>query len=281
MSMAGYTKLFNSILASTIWEEDDKTRIVWITLLAMADKFGVADGSVPGIATLARVTQPDCQKALAKLQAPDKDSRSDEYEGRRIRKIDGGWLILNHEKYRAKIDDDERREYLRVKKAESRRRLAAGVNTSQQPSKKSTQAEAEAEPETRTESDQTQTLKNARPPKPNAQSKRPVYTSDRFAVFEWQLDELSKMLGAHFEAFGLDEFFDNLSQQSRASGLVIPRADMWPWLQNEVMAEVKRRKLPIASAVVSPAEDRKARERAQDERILAEIQQERITRAGR
>jgi hypothetical protein len=26
MAMTGYTKLFNSILASTIWREDDKTR---------------------------------------------------------------------------------------------------------------------------------------------------------------------------------------------------------------------------------------------------------------
>lgn len=142
MSMAGYTKLFNSILASTIWEEDNATRIVWITLLAMADKLGVADGSVPGIASLARVKIEDCRRALLKLQAPDRDSRSDEYDGRRIKKIEGGWLILNHEKYRAKVDDDERREYLRVKKAESRRRLSE-VNKCQPPSMMSTQAEAD------------------------------------------------------------------------------------------------------------------------------------------
>ena len=43
--MPGYTKLFNSILASTIWRADDKTRIVWITLLAMADKHGIVEAS--------------------------------------------------------------------------------------------------------------------------------------------------------------------------------------------------------------------------------------------
>ena len=48
--MAGYTKLFNSILQSTIWREDDKTRIVWITLLAMADKNGIAETSLPSLA---------------------------------------------------------------------------------------------------------------------------------------------------------------------------------------------------------------------------------------
>ena len=56
MAMAGYTKLFNSILMSTIWREDDKTRIVWITLLAMADKNGIAETSIPSLADAARVS---------------------------------------------------------------------------------------------------------------------------------------------------------------------------------------------------------------------------------
>ena len=114
---------------------------------------------------------------------------------------------------------------------------------------------------------------------PDARSKRPVYTSDRFAVFEWQFEDLSKMLGAHFEAFDLHAFFDALSQQSRSSGLVIPRTEAWPWLQAQVLAEVKRRGLPIASA--EPVRDKAAEQRAQDERILAEIQQDRVLRARR
>lgn len=114
----------------------------------------------------------------------------------------------------------------------------------------------------------------------DGRSSRPIYTSDRFAVFEWQLDELSKTLGPHFEAFGLDEFFDRLTQQSRKDGLVIPKDERWEWLQAELLAEVKRRGLPIASSAPTPI-DRKARERAQDERILADIQQERAVRAVR
>lgn len=112
---------------------------------------------------------------------------------------------------------------------------------------------------------------------PDARSKRPVYTSDRFAVFEWQFDELSKMLGPHFEGFGLDAFFDDLTQQSRASGLVIPKANCWEWLQAQVLAEAQRRKLPMASAA-PPPRDRAAENRAMDERILAEIQEDRRAR---
>ncbi len=151
MGMAGYTKLFSSILASTIWREDDKTRIVWITLLAMSDKDGIADGSVPGLADFARVSVDDCRAALNKLASPDADSRSKEYEGRRIEIIDGGWRILNHAKYRSKLNEDERREYLRKKQAEHRAKAgnvntaSTGVNIGQQTSTPSTHAEADTE----------------------------------------------------------------------------------------------------------------------------------------
>lgn len=122
MSMPGYTKLFNSILASTIWREDDKTRLVWITLLAMADKNGVAEGSIPGLADLARVSIEDCKDALSKLMSPDEYSRTTDNEGRRIKPVEGGWAILNHAKYRAKMSTDERREYNRLKQQEFRQK---------------------------------------------------------------------------------------------------------------------------------------------------------------
>lgn len=118
--MAGYTKLFNSILQSTIWREDDKTRIVWITLLAMADKNGVAETSIPSLADAARVSLEDCLTALEKLKSPDKYSRTKDHEGRRLEECDGGFFMLNHAKYRAKMSADERREYNRQKQAEWR-----------------------------------------------------------------------------------------------------------------------------------------------------------------
>ena len=91
-TLYGFTKLFNSIITSTIWCEDDKTRIVWITLLAMADKTGSVASSVPGLAKSANVTIEECESALAKLMAPDKYSRTKDHEGRRVSLIDGGLL---------------------------------------------------------------------------------------------------------------------------------------------------------------------------------------------
>lgn len=150
--MAGYTKLFHSILASTIWRADDQTRIVWITLLAMADKQGVAEASIPGLADLARVSIPDCQRALEALSSPDEWSRSTEVDGRRIEPVEGGWRLINHGKYRAKMGADERREYLRLKQREYRGRrrqhTSTNVNNVSDTDTRLTHTEAKAEADT-------------------------------------------------------------------------------------------------------------------------------------
>jgi len=175
MSMSGYTKLFNSILASTIWRENDKTRLVWITLLAMSDKDGICEGSVPGLADFARVTVDECEAALEVLSSPDKYSRTIEHEGRRIEALDGtGWRLLNHAKYRAKMSEDERREYNRQKQAEHRAKLKAetvndgqtlsnGVNDRQSQSAESAQEDTDTEANTKEEKKQKDVKSVAKP----------------------------------------------------------------------------------------------------------------------
>lgn len=118
----GYTKLFSSIVASTIWREDNETRLVWITMLALKNDRHEVEASLPGLADLARVSLSDCEKAIKKLSDPDKYSRNQLHEGRRIAKCDGGWRILNGQYYRHKLSEDERREYQRIKQAEYRKR---------------------------------------------------------------------------------------------------------------------------------------------------------------
>jgi hypothetical protein len=118
--MTGFTKLFGSIVSSTIWREDDKTRLVWITMLAMADKLGTVAASIPGLAVFANVKLEECQSALKKLMQPDEFSRTKDYEGRRIEEVDGGWRILNYVKYRELGMSEERKAYLRAKKRQER-----------------------------------------------------------------------------------------------------------------------------------------------------------------
>ena len=104
--MSGYTKLFSTLPLSTIWKEPNETRIVWITMLALANMDGTVDSSIPGLADLARVDLDKCEAALKTLMSPDKYSRTKTDEGRRIKEIDGGWLILNHAKYRDTLKND-------------------------------------------------------------------------------------------------------------------------------------------------------------------------------
>jgi len=126
--MAGFTKLFNSILDSTIWQEPNETRLLWITMLAMSDARGEVQASIPGLARRAGITIPECEAGLSTLMSPDKFSRSKEHEGRRVEVIDGGWALLNHGKYRALLSADERREYNRKKQAEHRLNKRLNVN---------------------------------------------------------------------------------------------------------------------------------------------------------
>jgi len=65
------------------------------------------------------------QAAIDVLCAPDPNSRSVEHNGMRLlREGQFAYHVVNHEKYRALRNDDDRREYFRQKKAESRARLS-------------------------------------------------------------------------------------------------------------------------------------------------------------
>ena len=115
-----FTKLFSSILDSTIWQESLETKVVWVTMLAMSDKQGEVMSSIPGLAKRSGVTIAECEQALQCLLSPDPYSRTKDFEGRRIESIDGGWQLLNHSKYRALLSAEERREYNRRKQAQYR-----------------------------------------------------------------------------------------------------------------------------------------------------------------
>lgn len=114
-----YTKLFHSIVTSTIWMESDQTRIVWITMLALSNRHGEVQASVPGLARIAGVSEPDCQTALTAFLSPDLHSRTKTFEGRRITEIEGGWELINHAKYRHMAS----REDARQKNAERQHRF--------------------------------------------------------------------------------------------------------------------------------------------------------------
>lgn len=121
--MSGYVKVFNSMLHSTVWLADDKTRLVWLTMLMLVDRDGVVEASVPGLAAAARVSVEACERALDSFLSPDPFSRTADEGGRRIAVVDGGWRILNYQKYREKMSkaDSTEKSKLRMRKMRAAR----------------------------------------------------------------------------------------------------------------------------------------------------------------
>ena len=117
MNITGYTTLFSSIVTSAIWRFDDKTRIVWITMLALADRNGMVKASVPFLADMARVSRMDCDAALYKLSRPGED--------RVVEQVDGGWFMVSYGKYRPLISADQKRERMKFYMREYRARVRA------------------------------------------------------------------------------------------------------------------------------------------------------------
>lgn len=150
-----YCKLASGIILSTIWREDDHTRLLWITMLAVKGRDHRVRASVPGLAAVANIPLASCRAALVKLMEPDPDSRTKEHEGRRIAVCDDGWLVLNGEKYRNFLSKQERNEYQARLMAD--RRAAAKAEKLAPVSRKLAglgQAEAEAEAEAEEKEDE-------------------------------------------------------------------------------------------------------------------------------
>ena len=83
-------------------------------------------GSIPGIASHARVPLADVDAAIKSFMGPDPYSRTKDFEGRRIEEIDGGWRLLNHGKYRGMRDDDARAMQNREAQGKRREKLKQG-----------------------------------------------------------------------------------------------------------------------------------------------------------
>lgn len=102
--MSSFAKLDSGILDSSLWSSPNHVRLVWITILAKKDHKGILHIAPSALRRLVNLSDdPDGIKfieAVNVLESPDPESRTLDFEGRRIKKIEGGWKVLNHDKYR-------------------------------------------------------------------------------------------------------------------------------------------------------------------------------------
>lgn len=115
--MRGFVKIYGDrLLDSTLWLECWQARLVFLGMLAAADSQGVVD--IPSVEVLAHrlnLSVPDTRAGLDVLEAPDKNSRSEAEEGRRVVREGDHWRLVNYSKYR---------EFRTSKQEQTRRRVA-------------------------------------------------------------------------------------------------------------------------------------------------------------
>ena len=124
--MSGFTKLVPEIVLSSLWNEPAEVRCVWIAMLATKDAVGYVRGDAQTIARIANVSLESAALALDRFQQPDPSSHTPDNEGRRIAPAPGGWVVLNHDIYRAKDD------VYREKNRERVRRFRASLQKDQE-----------------------------------------------------------------------------------------------------------------------------------------------------
>lgn len=119
--MNTWAPLWCGIVGSSIWDEDDFVVKVFLTMLALKDADHIVRLNAYQLAQRCGKGKTELQvmEALKVLMSPDtKRLEKQEFDGRRIKAVEEGWLVLNGEKYRAMVS-------LEMKRARNRKAQAA------------------------------------------------------------------------------------------------------------------------------------------------------------
>jgi len=224
-----FTKLFNKIVTSSVWSEDDKTRIMWITLLAISDRHGYVAAALPGLADVARMSLEEAKKAIHNLESKDEYSRNKILDGRRILPVEGGWEIVTYESHRKLLSKEERKaykaEWIARKRRQERRQKSTTVDSE---STLSTQAEAEAEKE----------AERSTSPNPSLKGGEACQTEMSKAV-----KTVKRALKTYPHGIPDSEWIEELANDSTYSGIDVKRefGKMTNWCKVKQITPTRRR----------------------------------------
>lgn len=122
-----YVKVFNQIFDSSIVEKPE-TRFTFVDMLILADVNGVIDMTHEAIARRTNRPLELIRQTITELEGPDPRSRTPDYEGARIKRLDDhrdwGWYIVNYEYFRKLARDEQRREKTRIRVQKHRAKLS-------------------------------------------------------------------------------------------------------------------------------------------------------------
>lgn len=230
--MSGYTKLFGSILDSTVWELPLASKVTWIAMLVMADRDGIVEASIPGLAKRAGVSLEQCEEALASFQSPDRYSRTKDHDGRRIEEVRGGWRLLNYEAYREQMSAEDRRERAAERQRRFKERHKVTLGNAQALPVTETNASNDIQSQLQKQNKEDQNMASSRP------GRRPKgQESEAFKAFYAAYPRRVKRKAANraWVKLGLDAI----------AGQIMAALD---WQKREVFAKCERDKIPHPSS---------------------------------
>jgi hypothetical protein len=146
-----YGKFYESAFTGSMFGAGLHVFAVWGYIIATVGPDHHVEINPKLVASVLGCKPADVERALEYLMQPDPESRSNKEGGRRLTK-EGSFLyrVVNHEDYSKIRTNAERREYMRIKQAESRaRKKAAEVKGGQsKTSKRSTHVDVDVDVDT-------------------------------------------------------------------------------------------------------------------------------------
>lgn len=122
-----FTPVFSSIVDSSLWMEEDYVTKAFITMLALKDWRHIVETNAFRLGRRCwpllppQESESKALKALEILSSPDtKRLEPQEFEGRRIKKVEDGYLILNGQHYEDMMRSVSRKVYKARKEREYR-----------------------------------------------------------------------------------------------------------------------------------------------------------------
>jgi hypothetical protein len=97
---SNYGSIHASVVTSSLMEEPIPARYLFFMFVSQTDDTGFVRGTDLSLSRLFNMKLEDFREMVGILESPDTKSSSPEYEGSRLKKVQGGWLVLNYRKYR-------------------------------------------------------------------------------------------------------------------------------------------------------------------------------------
>ena len=149
-----FTKMRKDILQSSLMDLEVPSRLLFLLMWAMADGSGYVRAEARAISRMTNIPVNDVVRGLEELMQPDPESRTTDEEGRRLIKVEAGYLIVAYEKYRDEKPLCMSRDAIRMREKREKERLIA--------EKQEQEEEANRDEQKRTETNNVRTANKVR-----------------------------------------------------------------------------------------------------------------------